>query len=468
MNEQEKVYKVIQAAVKKLQEKGMEINEEQFVQLIQDTYKKAATKEEGDKAVKDMFSEIFKDEQKMFKDGGKMESAVNLFKCGGKSKSKASKKVEKRQEGGDIDEAFRRYNHDGKSVKEMMIQDGYGEDWKRFDKTGQYYRSVIYPQDGYGADTTYSFYPTYGERYEIRANKDGRTGNFSNIYGEYKNLSKEEMSKIADMINKKVGNILSKQNGGQLIDLINIFKRGGASRKEKIKEKMDQGMSRKEARKEYRSDKKFDRDASEKFKQYAIETMVDQGFSRGDAKIAYKNARAAMVRAGLDGWEADEAVADMVRKNNPVNKKSNSSDNMGLNLPQIKPSDDRSLVLPSVTIGPSWNDAKRTYYDDMTFNKAFALARKKALTGGDNTFFWRGTEYGTLYENETPSYEPLEYALKHMKPAVGFIAKPHLQGAIDKYYVTEDEKDLEANGFSYMVSTPDGLRYIHPLAKPRW
>lgn len=216
MNEQEKVYKVIQAAVKKLQEKGVEINEEQFVQLIQDTYKKAATKEEGDKAVKDMFDEIFKDEQKMFKDGGKMESAVNLFKCGGKSKSKASKKVEKRQEGGDIDEAFRRYNHDGKSVKEMMIQDGYGEDWKRFDKTGQYYRSVIYPQDGYGADTTYSFYPTYGERYEIRANKDGRTGNFSNIYGEYKNLSKEEMSKIADMINKKVGNILSKQNGGHI------------------------------------------------------------------------------------------------------------------------------------------------------------------------------------------------------------------------------------------------------------
>lgn len=99
MNEQEKVYKVIQAAVKKLQEKGVEINEEQFVQLIQDTYKKAATKEEGGKAVKDMFAEIFKDEQKMFKDGGKMESAVNLFKCGGKSKSKASKKVRKGQEG---------------------------------------------------------------------------------------------------------------------------------------------------------------------------------------------------------------------------------------------------------------------------------------------------------------------------------------------------------------------------------
>lgn len=99
MNEQEKVYKVIQAAVKKLQDKGVEINEEQFVQLIQDTYKKAATKEEGDKAVKDMFAEIFKDEQKMFKDGGKMESAVNLFKCGGKSKSKASKKVRKGQEG---------------------------------------------------------------------------------------------------------------------------------------------------------------------------------------------------------------------------------------------------------------------------------------------------------------------------------------------------------------------------------
>lgn len=83
MNDQEKVYKVIQAAVKKLQEKGIEINEEQFVQLIQDTYKKAATKEEGDKAVKDMFAEIFKDEQKMFKDGGKMSAAVSLFKRGG-------------------------------------------------------------------------------------------------------------------------------------------------------------------------------------------------------------------------------------------------------------------------------------------------------------------------------------------------------------------------------------------------
>ena len=82
MNEQEKVYKVIQAAVKKLQEKGVDINEEQFVQLIQDTYKKAATKEEGDKAVKDMFAEIFKDEQKMFKDGGRMKCAVNKFQKG--------------------------------------------------------------------------------------------------------------------------------------------------------------------------------------------------------------------------------------------------------------------------------------------------------------------------------------------------------------------------------------------------
>jgi hypothetical protein len=32
MNEQEKVYKVIQAAVKKLQENGVDINPEQFVQ----------------------------------------------------------------------------------------------------------------------------------------------------------------------------------------------------------------------------------------------------------------------------------------------------------------------------------------------------------------------------------------------------------------------------------------------------
>lgn len=158
----------------------------------------------------------------------------------------------------------------------------------------------------------------------------------------------------------------------------------------------------------------------------------------------------------------------MVRKNNPVNEKSNSSHNIGLNLPQIKTSDDRPLVLPSVAIGPSWNDAKRTYYDDMTFNKAFALARKKALTGGDQTFFWRGTEYGTLYENETPGYKPLEYALKHMKPAASFIANPDLQDAIDGYYVAEDEKDPEANAFSYMVSTPDGLRYDHPLLRPKW
>ena len=50
---------------------------------------------------------------------------------------------------------------------------------------------------------------------------------------------------------------------------------------------------------------------------------------------------------------------------------------------------------------------KRTMYDKMSFSKAFKAARKKALAGGDKTFYWKGKRYGTNLKKKAPETTPL-------------------------------------------------------------
>lgn len=49
---------------------------------------------------------------------------------------------------------------------------------------------------------------------------------------------------------------------------------------------------------------------------------------------------------------------------------------------------------------------KKTNYDSMSFSKAFAAARKKALAGGSKTFPWRGKTYGTNLKKKAPKTTP--------------------------------------------------------------
>jgi len=49
---------------------------------------------------------------------------------------------------------------------------------------------------------------------------------------------------------------------------------------------------------------------------------------------------------------------------------------------------------------------KRTMYDKMSFSKAFGAARKKALAGGDKTFYWKGKRYGTNLKKKASQTTP--------------------------------------------------------------
>ena len=46
-----------------------------------------------------------------------------------------------------------------------------------------------------------------------------------------------------------------------------------------------------------------------------------------------------------------------------------------------------------------------TSYSNMSFGRAFRLARQRALSGGEQTFWWRGKKYGTQLKNE-PARRP--------------------------------------------------------------
>ena len=57
-----------------------------------------------------------------------------------------------------------------------------------------------------------------------------------------------------------------------------------------------------------------------------------------------------------------------------------------------------------------------THYSNMSFGRAFRLARQRALSGGEQTFWWRGKKYGTQLKNE-PARRPAAPAPARQEPA---------------------------------------------------
>lgn len=142
-------------------------------------------------------------------------------------------------------------------------------------------------------------------------------------------------------------------------DDISQFKNGGVSRKQAIKSKMDEGLSRKQARREYRREKK------------AVSKMENNDL------------------------DYDPVV-------NPIYaRQSTQHYDAVIENPRDIVIEERSPILPDYSIdttNPIVFDER--YYDNMSFNRAFSLARKKALNGGDKTFVWRGNLYGTKIRTE--------------------------------------------------------------------
>jgi hypothetical protein len=95
----------------------------------------------------------------------------------------------------------------------------------------------------------------------------------------------------------------------------------------------------------------------------------------------------------------------------------------------------KAAEAPKAAETPKAETPKAKSYDDMSFGKAFAAARKDMLGGGDKTFTWKGKSYGTDLAGDKPKTTTRRQAQVLSEPSkpANAVTAPNLDPRVAKY-----------------------------------
>ena len=183
----------------------------------------------------------------------------------------------------------------------------------------------------------------------------------------------------------------------------------------------------------------------------ALQHLVNNGFSKEQARFVYTKMKNALRNAGLRGNDLRQSARrNLIR----------STESLPVEKPRFKQLDRVSspIITPktAVQLNPQKNIEVKISVNpntSPTFEGSFSSAFGKARKGGYKTFFWNGREYSTeLAEQKTPKAEVDVQAIldKARNEEVGMLAKVQdINTKVNERSSSKEYENSKPYGFTF-------------------
>lgn len=358
-----------------------------------------------------------------FKIGGKIEAAAEMFKCGGKTKKKKVKKAQGGEKLGPISVNLGNNRHgevtiypDSRVERIYSSPDVYG---RGISSPG----GNITDREIIGRDTVmFSHAGPSGVNilYDTRQKPTGKEAARQSANKRKFNPMFDEMARMADnridvlLDGRHVIHDVVHTNNDTLSRAIDqgdttiVNNAGDRLRNNSIRTRLARmlfGTSNyDEANKNFK-DIDFQQDGGELLsrKDLKKEAKENYGYNGKQFRDAYRNSIAAYQNKGYKRSKAKEFAQDILTRTPEITTPVPIIGNIESTInPVIKAPSDINMPVNKFSTVVSGKYSNTSDYDSMSFNDAFAGARRS----GAKTFFWRGKEYGTELKNDTSNIIP--------------------------------------------------------------